>query len=208
MHGHSFEVDIIVEGECDSHLGWLMDYGDISDRFQEFYKALDHKLLNDVEGIEAPTLEGIRDWLRTRLADRLTHFKDVIVRIRGCGRFEIEPAPQRHHDEQRVRFGFEAAHALPNLPPSHKCFNMHGHSFQIEVAAATDRTIAPWLGQVYDLLDHRCLNDIDGLENPTSEHVSRWIWQRLAQNVQNLNEVIVAETCTARCVYRGENTDA
>jgi 6-pyruvoyltetrahydropterin/6-carboxytetrahydropterin synthase len=57
---------------------------------------------------------------------------------------------------------------------------------------------------IYDRLDHHYLNEIPGLENPTSEHVARWIWQQLKPALPLLAEVVVAETCTAKCVYRGE----
>lgn len=112
-------------------------------------------------------------------------------------------------------FTIEAAHRLPNLPVEHKCFRLHGHSFRIEVHVAGD--IDPKLGWVQDFadisrafqplfeqLDHRYLNDVPGLENPTSEHLARWIWARLKPVLPGLSQVIVRETCTAGCSYRGE----
>lgn len=57
---------------------------------------------------------------------------------------------------------------------------------------------------VYDQLDHHYLNDIEGLENPTSENIARWIWQRLEQTLEGLKKIVVQETCTAGCIYRGE----
>jgi len=112
-------------------------------------------------------------------------------------------------------FTIEAAHRLPNLPVEHKCFRLHGHSFRIEVHVAGD--IDPKLGWVQDFadigrafqplfeqLDHRYLNDVPGLENPTSEHLARWIWTRLKPVLPGLSQVIVRETCSAGCSYRGE----
>jgi len=111
-------------------------------------------------------------------------------------------------------FTFEAAHHLPSFPEGHKCRRMHGHSFRVDVVVEGDipdgqhhlldygdmkQAFAP----VEDALDHRCLNDIDGLENPTSEMIARWIWERLAPALPLLTEVHVHETCTSRCVYRG-----
>ena len=116
--------------------------------------------------------------------------------------------------ELRKVFQFEAAHLLPRLPESHKCRRLHGHSFQAEIVVAGD--CDPELGWLVDYadisqafkplweqLDHRYLNEIPGLENPTSEHIAKWIWDRLKPAVPLLTEVHVAETCTARCVYRG-----
>lgn len=116
--------------------------------------------------------------------------------------------------ELRKVFQFEAAHLLPHLPDSHKCRRLHGHSFIVEMAIEGD--VDPALGWVMDYadisaafkpvweqLDHRYLNEISGLENPTSESIAAWIWERLKPSVPLLKELIVAETCTARCVYRG-----
>ena len=111
-------------------------------------------------------------------------------------------------------FTFEAAHRLPNVPPGHKCARLHGHSFRVEVhVAGAVREPEGWVMDFGDLktawqpldeaLDHRYLNDIPGLENPTSEHLARWIWQRLAPTLPGLAAVVVKETCTTGCTYRG-----
>lgn len=113
-------------------------------------------------------------------------------------------------------FTIEAAHRLPNVPEEHKCRRLHGHSFQIEirvrgpVAAHSGwvldfADIAHAFDPIYRQLDHHYLNDIAGLENPTSENLARWIWQRLKPGLPLLSEVIVRETCTAGCVYRGDD---
>ena len=118
--------------------------------------------------------------------------------------------------ELRKRFQFEAAHRLPHLPETHKCWRLHGHSFVVEiaVAGACDERLG-WLvdyaelkaafSPLWEQLDHRYLNEVPGLENPTSENIARWIWERLKPRLPLLTEVVVAETCTARCVYRGES---
>jgi 6-pyruvoyltetrahydropterin/6-carboxytetrahydropterin synthase len=110
-------------------------------------------------------------------------------------------------------FRFEAAHLLPNVPADHKCRRLHGHSFRatVRVTGPVDPTTG-WVMDYAEIarafeplrlqLDHRYLNEIDGLENPTSEHVARWIWDRLAPALPGLSSVTVAETCTARCTYR------
>lgn len=116
--------------------------------------------------------------------------------------------------ELRRTFQFEAAHLLPRLPEGHKCRRLHGHSFVCEVAVAGECDPAlGWLMDyadikaafqpIWEALDHRYLNEVPGLENPTSEVVAAWIWRELKPRLPLLVEVVVAETCTARCVYRG-----
>jgi 6-pyruvoyltetrahydropterin/6-carboxytetrahydropterin synthase len=116
--------------------------------------------------------------------------------------------------ELRKSFQFEAAHLLPELPRKHKCRRLHGHSFKVEIVVTGE--CDPKLGWVMDYaeitkafrplwkkLDHNYLNKIPGLTNPTSEAVAVWIWRRLKPKLPLLTEVVVAETCTARAVYRG-----
>lgn len=116
--------------------------------------------------------------------------------------------------ELEKTFRFEAAHLLPNVPEAHKCRRLHGHSFRVDVAVAGD--VDPHVGwfvdyadikdafaPLLDALDHRYLNDVEGLANPTSEHLAAWIWERLAPRVPGLVRVTVHETCEARCHYHG-----
>lgn len=111
-------------------------------------------------------------------------------------------------------FTFESAHRLPNVPEGHKCARLHGHSYRIRISV--EGPLDPRLGWVMDFadvkrafeplheqLDHRYLNEIPGLENPTSEHLAQWIWERLAPALPGLVEVEVRETCTSGCAYRG-----
>lgn len=205
LHGHSLQIEIVVGGDCDPELGWLVDYAEITQRFDDLYNALDHHLLNEVPGLADPGVAGLSAWLKERLAKKLDNLMDVHVSIIGARSFrpQVFDADGLTGLPARVRFDFEAAHALPRLPEAHKCRRMHGHSFTVEVAAANLDLLKPELREVYDLLDHSCLNEIEGLQNPTSEEVSRWIWNRLASKTLDLKAVIVAETCTARCVYYG-----
>ncbi|MCA9752192.1 MAG: 6-carboxytetrahydropterin synthase QueD [Gemmatimonadetes bacterium] len=111
-------------------------------------------------------------------------------------------------------FRFEAAHLLPNLPDGHKCRRLHGHSFRVDVAVrgAVDPKIG-WYLDYADLeaafaplrarLDHYYLNEVEGLENPTSEVLAAWVWERLAPGLPGLWRVTVHETCNARCSYYG-----
>ena len=110
---------------------------------------------------------------------------------------------------------FEAAHLLPNLPEDHKCRRLHGHSFHIRIfvdGAIEKETgwvqdfadIKNAFNPIYKQLDHHYLNEIPGLENPTSEYLSIWIWDRLKPTLSNLSKLEVMETCTSGCIYRGE----
>jgi 6-pyruvoyltetrahydropterin/6-carboxytetrahydropterin synthase len=111
-------------------------------------------------------------------------------------------------------FTFEAAHRLPHVPEGHKCGRLHGHSYRVEVHVSGD--VEPASGMVMDFaeikaafapledrLDHHYLNEVDGLDNPTSENVARWIWDRLRPRLP-LSCVVVRETCTSGVAYRGE----
>lgn len=111
-------------------------------------------------------------------------------------------------------FSIEAAHRLPNVPPDHKCARLHGHSFQVSIhVSGPVGDTSGWVMDFADLkeafrplhaaLDHRYLNEIPGLENPTSEHLARWIWDHLKPTLPLLCRVTVKETCTSGCNYEG-----
>jgi 6-pyruvoyltetrahydropterin/6-carboxytetrahydropterin synthase len=112
-------------------------------------------------------------------------------------------------------FQIEAAHFLPRVPEDHKCRRIHGHSFRIEihVSGPLDEQ-AGWVMDfadlkhafmpIHDQLDHHFLNEIHGLENPTSENLARWIWQRLKPELPGLSKIVIQETCTSGCIYRGQ----
>ncbi len=112
-------------------------------------------------------------------------------------------------------FRVEAAHQLTGVPPGHPCAQMHGHSWSIEVRVAGP--VDPTTGWVVDFaeleaafaplhrqLDHHCLNQIEGLENPTSEVLAQWIWRRLRPHLPGLAEIVVRETAATGCSYRGD----
>ncbi len=112
-------------------------------------------------------------------------------------------------------FSFEAAHRLPNVPAEHKCARLHGHSFFVRITVAGDvGETSGWVMDfaelsnrfrpILDQLDHYYLNEIPGLENPTSENLSKWIWQHLIDSLPELIAVEIRETCTSGCTYRGD----
>ncbi|HXW33653.1 MAG TPA: 6-carboxytetrahydropterin synthase QueD [Acidimicrobiales bacterium] len=112
-------------------------------------------------------------------------------------------------------FTFEAAHRLPNVDPGHKCSRLHGHSFRVTVhiEGQVDERLG-WVDDFADLsksmkplleqLDHHYLNEVEGLENPTSELLACWIWEHLQPRLPKLSQVVVQETCNTGCIYRGE----
>ncbi len=112
-------------------------------------------------------------------------------------------------------FIFEAAHLLPNVPAGHKCGRLHGHSFRVQIHVSGE--VDPHSGwimdfgdikaafkPIYDRLDHYYLNDIPGLENPTSEVLVRWIWNELKPSLPSLSRILIQETCTSGCIYQGD----
>ena len=113
-------------------------------------------------------------------------------------------------------FHIEAAHRLTGVPANHKCARLHGHSFRVEIHVSGD--VDPHTGWVMDFaeiksifapiyaqLDHNYLNDLPGLDNPTSERLAIWIWNALKPDLAALTKIVVHETCTSGCVYTGRN---
>lgn len=113
-------------------------------------------------------------------------------------------------------FDFEAAHFLPGVPEGHKCRRLHGHSYTLRVHvqgcqqpgtnwvmdfAELKRIVTPLIEE----LDHRTLNDLPGLENPTAEQISRWVWGKLRKSLPGLCQIVLHETARSGVVYRGED---
>lgn len=128
----------------------------------------------------------------------------------------VDPAGRPHMDLVKT-FRFEAAHLLPNVAADHKCRRLHGHSFRVDVhlrGPVGERSgwvvdfadvTAAW-APLHDALDHRYLNDVDGLDNPTSENLALWVWERLAPTLPGLCRLVVHETCTSAVAYEGPLT--
>jgi len=111
-------------------------------------------------------------------------------------------------------FTIEAAHRLPNVPAGHKCARLHGHSFRIELHLRGEvdshtgwvvdfADVRAAFQPVYEQLDHHYLNEIPGLENPTSENLARWVWAQTHPRLPLLHKVVIHETCTSGCEYQG-----
>lgn len=208
LHGHSF----LSRVRANLPSGWGRFPGDESAALERSLvrsvAPLDYSLLN--EHLDTPSDENLARWI----SGRIDVPGIVRVSVRGAPTSGIDYKPGRAvHAWRRVRF--EAAHRLPNVPPGHPCGRMHGHGFDVDLRtrrsldegecrleeAALDRE---W-GALFRELDHSCLNDLPGLENPTSELIAAWIWGRLKPPVPSLSRVTVYETTTAGCHFDGTN---
>jgi 6-pyruvoyltetrahydropterin/6-carboxytetrahydropterin synthase len=205
MHGHSFRANVA----CDLPQGWGGFAGGevaaLRSRLETALAQLDYRLLN--EQVASPTDENIARWLQPQL--------DVPglaqLGIQSTQRQGIELAADGQVQVWR-RYAFESAHRLPNVPHGHKCGRMHGHGFEVIVQAAQsgpggapldydelDRCWAPLQAQ----LDYACLNDLPGLDNPTSEVLAGWLWARLRQGLPALSQVTVFETASCGARFDG-----
>lgn len=208
-HGHSFLV------QATAKLTGIAP----SDAFQSALEAtcasLSYKDLEAMVGTN-PSDTVLVQWLRQQL--KSTAVKQSWAHA-PCT-ISLRSAPNTHshwHSTEADctwvarRYHFEAAHQLPNVPAGHKCGRMHGHGFSASVVcrvppshtalnphAQIDQAWRPF----YQKLHHACLNDIKGLENPTSEHLALWLWQGLKQDL-DLVAIAVNETPTAGCVFNG-----
>lgn len=114
------------------------------------------------------------------------------------------------------QFTFDSAHFLSKVPDTHKCKQIHGHTYRLVIYldgplhsdlgwvmdfGVVKQVVSP----VIDILDHRLLNDIPGLENPTCELVAKWIWDQIKPGLPLLSKIELHETPTSGVVYSGES---
>jgi 6-pyruvoyltetrahydropterin/6-carboxytetrahydropterin synthase len=208
LHGHSFIATIRAELPLD----WAGFAGAeielLAERLQAVIAPLDYRWLND--HLPVPTDENLARWIRARLdAPGIERVGIQSTRHQGVA------LDQRDHAHVWRRFRFEAAHQLPKVPTGHPCGRMHGHGFEVILHADQDlenRDMGVDFDRLGDLwkplhteLDHACLNDLPGLDNPTSERLAAWLWQRLKPALAALSWVTVYETATAGCHYDGQH---
>lgn len=208
LHGHGF----LAEVRCALPEGWAsFPGGEVEELRQKLISTvspLDYNELNNE--LEQPTDENLARWIAARLA--VPGIESVGVK---STRHEGVDLDRRGHAHIWRRYAFESAHQLPNVPTGHKCGRMHGHGFEVILHADQDMGLSK-AGVDYDQLDalwapihaeldHACLNDIDGLKNPTSEVISNWIWQRLKPQLPELSWVTVHETESCGAHFDGKN---
>ena len=206
LHGHSF----LAEVRAALPPGWAPFPGAEVDALTAKVEAavapLDYNELN--RELEQPTDENLARWLRARLD--VPGLDSIGIQSTMHEGVDLDG---RDHAHVWRRYLFQSAHRLPNVPPGHKCGRMHGHGFEVILHADRDLGTSG-IGIDYDHidrlwapihaeLDHACLNDIPGLENPTSEMLSGWIWQRLKPLLPELSWVTVYETASCGANFDG-----
>ncbi|NGX16026.1 6-pyruvoyl tetrahydropterin synthase [Wenzhouxiangella sp. XN24] len=209
LHGHSF----VARLRAALPENWVDFPGDeasfLERQLAECVGHLDYRLLNEI--INVPTDENIARWVRSRVRD-VPGIDLVGVQSTSNEGADLDELNRAHIWR---RFRFEAAHQLPNVPEGHQCGRMHGHGFEVilhanqslgvrDMGIDFDQLEAKW-APLHAQLHLACLNDIPGLENPTSEHIARWIWDKLKSDMPELSWVTVYETVTAGCHYDGQH---
>lgn len=207
LHGHSYKVELLASGAPDDAVGWIVDFAELKKLFSPLYEQLDHAYLNEVPGMEKDTtVPGIERWILAKLEPHPPWLDGVRVSIVGdcCLKLVHLPEDEFEHLPERLRFTFEAAQSLPQLPGAHPCTQVHGHSYRIEIGAKDIDALRHALPALYETLDHQFLNDIPGLEASTVERIAQWIWQWLQEHAVTPTAVVVQETPASRCIYYGE----
>jgi len=213
LHGHGFvaRARAALAPGAASFPGAESD--DLAEALRAVVAPLDYADLNT--RLEAPGDAALARWVRAHLAEQLAGR----LAAPGVALVGVRSTPERGADldaEGRAhlwrRYRFEAAHQLTGVPAGHPCGRMHGHGFEVVLhARATDaedelcthaRLDAAW-APIAEALHLSCLNDIAGLENPTSEMLAAWLWRRLAPELAGLSWVTVHETATAGCQFDG-----
>ena len=200
MHGHSY----LAEVRCALPPNWADFPGNeaaqLRQQLERAVLPLDYQFLN--QHLPSPTDENLARWLRQHL--NVPGIASIAMQSTANSGVDLDSQDQAHIWR---RYLFESAHQLPNVPAGHICGRMHGHGFEVIVHANQDISNQE-MGVDYDLIDAcwqpldaqlhmACLNDMPGLENPTSEGIAAWIWHRLKSELQALSWVTVYETASA-----------
>lgn len=209
LHGHSYKASVRVpleNSETDREpVGFLREH------LQKIIEPLNYSLLND--HLAAPTDENLIRWIRKKTA--LSGIDRIGIQSTSDSGADMDSNGDAHIWR---RYRFEAAHQLPHVPSGHPCGRMHGHGFEViihanqslqlgdaeaDMGVAFEQIDSYWL-PIHEQLDYACMNDIAGLENPTSEVLADWIWQQLKPRFRELSWVTVYETHTSGCNYNGQ----
>ncbi len=186
VHGHSFKLSA------------LSLKSSIHKEVEDLIKSLNYKDLNELSNVTSDF------GLALHMAEQLPSLTELRLQSApGQGVYLVggQALLWRHSR-------FEAAHQLPNVPDGHQCGRLHGHGFQVVLFAQASSSQAELEAQWQPMqacLDQHYLNDIDGLENPTSEVLAQWLWQRMKPNFADLALIVVQETVTAGCSFDGQH---
>lgn len=206
LHGHGFQASVFAELPATFAAYPGGDVDALHERLKACIAPLDYADLNAV--LDEPTDENLARWIRSEL------------KVPGIDRIAVQSTSMQGVDLDRDhrahvwrRFRFQAAHRLPHVPVGHKCGRLHGHGFEVILHANQDLGDRP-LSIDYDHLDavwaplqmqlsYQCLNEIEGLENPTSEHIAAWIWRQVNPVLPELSWVTVFETGSCGANFDG-----
>src|SRR5258706_2414091 len=207
LHGHSFLAKVRVPISEASARFPGAEVGQLRNLLANCVAPLDYELLN--AQVSTPTDENIARWIRSRLD--LSGIENIGVQSTLDEGVDLDIDDQAHVWR---RYAFQSAHRLPNVPAGHKCGRMHGHGFEViihanqalgnrEISIDYDHIDELW-APIFAELDSACLNDIEGLDNPTSKLISSWIWGRLKPRLPELAWVTVYETATCGAHFDGK----
>jgi len=202
LHGHGFVATVAAALPA----GWAPYAGGavpaLQRRLAETVQPLDQVLLNDM--LTEPSDAGLARWIAARLA------------VPGLQRSSVQSTDRQGAVVDALggaqlwrRYRFQSAHRLPHVPPGHKCGRMHGHGFEAVVHVRADDdtlthdTIDDAWAPLHMRLNYRCLNDLRGLENPTSELLASWLWKELRDTLPTLAGVTVFETASCGAHFDG-----
>lgn len=206
LHGHSYLATV----RADLPAGWAPFPGGeveaLRDKLEACLAPLDYQLLNNT--IAQPTDENIARWIRERLD--VPGIEQIGIQSTAHEGVDLDAQGIAHVWR---RYRFQAAHQLPHVPAGHKCGRMHGHGFEVIIHANQDlgerdlsidydHLDAVW-APFHHQLNYGCLNDIEGLANPTSEVISSWLWQRLKPLLPELSWITVYETGSCGANFDG-----
>lgn len=206
LHGHSFLVKIC----CKLPDNFASFSGNEVESLQQLLSSivspLNYSDLNQF--LEDPTNENLARWIHSRL--KISFIQNVSVQSTLYEGLDLDKNKEAHLWR---RYVLHSAHQLPHVSPQHKCGRMHGHGFEVILHANTSvNAQTSWINYAYidtlwdpifQELDHQCLNDIPGLENPTSENISAWIWRRLKPQLPELSLITVHETTSCGAYFDG-----
>jgi 6-pyruvoyltetrahydropterin/6-carboxytetrahydropterin synthase len=208
LHGHSFLATV----RCAPPAGWAEFPGGEVDRLRsELERAiaqLDYRLLN--EQVQTPTDENLARWVRENV--NVPGIEQIGIQSTLHEGVDLDASGHAHVWR---RYIFQSAHRLPNVPAGHKCGRMHGHGFEVilhanqdlgssDISIDYDRLDAIW-APIHEELNFACLNDVEGLSNPTSEMLSSWFWDRIKPVLPELSWVTVYETGSCGANFDGQN---
>ena len=205
--GARYRVDLIAEGEISETVGWVVDYADLKALFEPVRKQIDHHCLSDLPGLAGDiSPETLESWVNARLQPWPPWFAGVRVYLAEPDGFLLRDLPP---DEDvglpaRRAFTFSAAQSLPQLPEGHPCRELHGHTYQVELACRDAGPLEDVAARIYDRLHDIYLNEVPGLERATAECIARWVWERVEEAGMEPSLVGVQETPHNRCYYRGQ----